>query len=272
MRIFFNSSLPRSGSTLLQNVLAQNPDFYCSQTSGLLELLYAARQNYTTLDEFKLKESGYFDKAWHGFCKGAMEGFYSGLTDRKYIVDKSRGWQYYHAWLEQFYPNPKLIFCVRDLRSIISSMEKMHRRNAHLHDPADNPAQMNFVTVDQRVGHWMAAPPVGLAIQRLMDAVQKGSHRKFFFFVYERFMESPEFEMRNLYAYLGLDYFLHDFKAVKQVVTENDNVHGVYGDHVIRSNVAPLEEDWDQILGSGISQALVDRNRWFYDMFYRGKT
>jgi len=26
-QLFFQSSLPRSGSTLLQNILAQNPDF-----------------------------------------------------------------------------------------------------------------------------------------------------------------------------------------------------------------------------------------------------
>ena len=32
-KIFFNSSLPRSGSTLLQNILAQNPRFHCSATS-----------------------------------------------------------------------------------------------------------------------------------------------------------------------------------------------------------------------------------------------
>ena len=46
-KIFFQSSLPRSGSTLLQNILAQNPDFYATPTSGVLELLYAARANYS---------------------------------------------------------------------------------------------------------------------------------------------------------------------------------------------------------------------------------
>src|SRR5205085_6798477 len=46
-RIVFNSSFPRSGSTLLQNVLAQNPRFYCSPTSGVVNLLLAARQKFS---------------------------------------------------------------------------------------------------------------------------------------------------------------------------------------------------------------------------------
>ena len=47
-KIFFQSSLPRAGSTLLQNILGQNPDFYVTPTSGVLELVYAARNNYST--------------------------------------------------------------------------------------------------------------------------------------------------------------------------------------------------------------------------------
>jgi hypothetical protein len=36
-KIFYQSSMPRAGSMLLQNILAQNPDFYVIPTSGLLE-------------------------------------------------------------------------------------------------------------------------------------------------------------------------------------------------------------------------------------------
>ena len=39
-KIFFQSSLPRAGSTLLQNIIGQNPEFYVTPTSGVLELAY----------------------------------------------------------------------------------------------------------------------------------------------------------------------------------------------------------------------------------------
>lgn len=45
-RLFFNSSMPRSGSELLQVILHQNPLIYASSTSPLLEYQFGARNNY----------------------------------------------------------------------------------------------------------------------------------------------------------------------------------------------------------------------------------
>ena len=46
-KIFYQSSLPRAGSTMLQNIMAQNPEIYATPTSGVLELIFAARSIYT---------------------------------------------------------------------------------------------------------------------------------------------------------------------------------------------------------------------------------
>jgi len=75
-KLFFQSSMPRSGSTLLQNILAQNPDIYATPTSGVLELVYGARANYTSSLEFKAQDSQLMKK-----------GFYEGITVKKYVVD-----------------------------------------------------------------------------------------------------------------------------------------------------------------------------------------
>jgi sulfotransferase len=37
--IFYVSGLPRSGSTLLMNLMAQNPKVFCTPTSGLNQLM-----------------------------------------------------------------------------------------------------------------------------------------------------------------------------------------------------------------------------------------
>lgn len=42
--IFFISGLPKSGSTLLCNILSQNPEFFVSKaTSGCIEILFLIR-------------------------------------------------------------------------------------------------------------------------------------------------------------------------------------------------------------------------------------
>ena len=49
--------MPRAGSTLLQNVFAQNPDIYATPTSGVLELTYAARAMYSESNEFQAQDT-----------------------------------------------------------------------------------------------------------------------------------------------------------------------------------------------------------------------
>ena len=48
-QIYFQSSMPRSGSTLLQNIMGENPDFYVTPTSGVLELVLAQGQTLVIL-------------------------------------------------------------------------------------------------------------------------------------------------------------------------------------------------------------------------------
>ena len=260
--------MPRSGSQLLQNILAQNPRFHCSSTSGLLELIYAARGNFTNLDEFKNQAKGTFDRAWDGFCRGAIEGWCSNLTDRPVVVDKSRGWHVQWNWLSRFYPEAKVIVCIRDLRAVVSSMEKLRRRNAHLADPKDVPAQMKGVTIGHRVNEWLNNPPVGLALARLQDSMQQGNDRHFHFVIYEKLISNPDAEMELLYKYMDEDDFVHDFSNIGQKVDENDSLHGAYGDHKVRPRLSALPDDWDTILSRPVADAIVKSNRWYYDQFY----
>src|SRR6056300_1310517 len=164
-KIFFNSSMPRSGSTVLQNILGQNPDFHVTPTSGILELLYAARVNYTESPEFQAQDAELMKQGWKGFCKSAMEGFFNGITDKKYVVDKSRGWGIHYNFLNSFYPDPKIVCMVRDLRSIYTSMEKNFRKNQDKDPGIVNWAEMKGTTTAKRVDIWAQTPPIGIAVE-----------------------------------------------------------------------------------------------------------
>ena len=171
-KIFFNSSLPRSGSTLLQNIMGQNPKFYVTPTSGVLELVFGARANYTNSPEFKAQDAEYMKMAFRAFCRDGISGFYNSLTDRPYVLDKSRGWGYYRDFLDFFYPNPKIVCMVRDPRSIFSSMEKNYRKNPDKAAMMTSDAEMKNITTEQRIDTWANSQPVGLAFQRLHQIVR----------------------------------------------------------------------------------------------------
>lgn len=61
-QIAFQSSLPRAGSTLFSNIVGQNPAFHVTPTSGLLDLLYVARGQFSRGEEFRLRG----ERKWSG--------------------------------------------------------------------------------------------------------------------------------------------------------------------------------------------------------------
>lgn len=266
-KIFFQSSLPRAGSTLLQNVIGQNPDFYVTPTSGVLELLYASRGNFTSSPEFKAQDQKEMETAFKSYCKGGLEGFFNGITDKPYVMDKSRGWGIHYNFLNSFYPNPKIICMVRDLRGVYASMEKNFRKNQHLDSGIVNHSQMKGTTTEKRVDIWATTQPVGLAIERLYQIIREGIDKNVLFIKFEDFCQSPEQEMNKIYDYLQLPHYKHDFKNVEQLTQEDDSVYGIYGDHKIKKEVKPVKDDWEQVLGSGLCNGIRQKYSWFYDYF-----
>jgi sulfotransferase len=266
-KIFFQSSLPRSGSTLLQNILGQNPDFYVTPTSGVLELVYAARNNYSNSPEFKAQDEPLMRKGFSQFCHDGMLGFFNGITDKPYVMDKSRGWGIHYGFLNSFYSDPKIVCMVRDLRSIFASMEKNFRKNQHLDSGIVNHSTMTGTTTEKRIDVWAAGQPVGLAIERLSQIFKEGINQKMLFVKYEDLAKNPGEEMTRIYDYLGVPQFTHDFDNIQQITKEDDSVYGIYGDHAIRQKVEPLKADYKEVLGINACNWIKSNYKWFYDEF-----
>lgn len=259
--------MPRSGSTLFQNILAQNPKVHASATSGVLELLYAARGNFTDLNEFKAQDSEMMNKGFAGFCAAGLNGWYSAITDKPIAIDKSRGWLCYFNWLSTFVEKPKVIVCVRDLRHVLASMEKLYRKNSSRQDSNDNPSKMEFQTVSQRVTTWLNSQPVGLSMLRIYDAIQQGNFKHMYVVRYEDLVSEPEKVMEGVYKYIEEEPFQHNFSDIPQATHENDAFHD-FADHVIRPKLSKAETDPVEILGQDLSDNIVNSNKWFYDYFY----
>ena len=270
-KIIFNASLPRSGSTLMQNILAQNPRMYCTPTSGVIDLLIAARKYYTELAEFKAQDADEMQRGFLSFCTGGLQGFFEGVTDKPICVDKCRSWFHFHHWVERFHPNPKYIVCIRDLRGILSSMEKLWRKNRDRSDPDEVNGTLNMITINNRVTRWLNGPPVGVAVARLMEAIQTGVIKQCHIVRFEDLTENPKAVMQRVYEYIEEPYFEHNFDHVEQRTHENDQLHTFYGDHRIREKVAPPIPDYVDVLGREICNSVKANYGLFYNTFYADK-
>lgn len=265
--LFFQSSLPRAGSTLLQNILGQNPDFYVTPTSGVLELVYASRSNYTNSAEFKAQDENLMREGFRNFCYQGVMGFFDAITDKPYVIDKSRGWGYHRDFLDFFYPNPKIVCMIRDPRAIFASMEKNYRKNPEKDKGFVNHAELQNVTTEQRIDSWAAGIPVGMAFQRLYQIIKEGNDKNMLFIKYEDLMSSPQDIMNKIYKYFEIPSFTHDFNNIQQITKEDDTVYGIYGDHTIKPKLLPVKSDWNEVLGQNASAWIRQNYAWFYDYF-----
>jgi sulfotransferase len=250
--LFFNSSMPRSGSTLFQNVLGQNPDIHVTPTDGSLELLFGARANYSSQAEFKAQDPDIMKKAWLAFCKAGLEAYAGALSDKPHTCLKSRGigisFNWYAAFLGE---DPKVICTVRDVKAILASMEKIHRRQqAEGKSGVENHAEMRGTTTAKRVQDWLKGAPVGLALERFGQMDLEGIKDKCLIIRYEDLCQQPDREMARAYRYLGLPVFTHDFDNVEQITIEDDAVYGLTTDlHIVQKEIKYKQPDYEAVLG-----------------------
>lgn len=251
-QFIFVSGMPRSGSTLLCNILAQNPNIHATATSGVLELLFQCRNSFDSLIEFRAMDGAERDAAKLRTLRGILEGYFSNV-EKPIIAEKSRGWLAYLEMAETVLGvKPKVLVPVRDLRDILASMEKMWRETQKTQSPAgelgDNYFQMQ--TVEGRLRYWCDEKQVvGLAFNRVKDAQRRGWGEQMHFVHYEKLTANPYATLDAIYKFLELPQFNHDFENVAQMTSENDDVHGFRNLHKIRARVAPQAAQWERVLG-----------------------
>lgn len=256
--IFYNSSMPRAGSTLLQNILAQNPDIHATPTDGVLELLFGARKNYTECPEFKAQDQGDMLGAWRGFCRGGLKGYVSALSTRPNTCIKSRGIGIHLEWFQAFMgEQPKVICMVRNAKAVFSSYEKLFRAAQESHQGIQNHAQLQGTTAEKRVALWLRSAPIGLAMERFAEMRLRGTQGHCLIVRYEDLTKDPEAELHRIYEYLELEQYTHDFDRVAQVTQEDDVVFGMAPAlHVVKPRVESPVNDWQEVLGRSVCEQI----------------
>lgn len=266
-RFFFQSSLPRSGSTLLQNILAQNPDIYSTPTSPLADYLNMMREVYTNNPNSNAQDAEQMKSAFRGICKRGIEGYFEPLTDKKFVVDKSRAWISNFDFLTFITgKEPKIVCTVRDLRDVFTSNEKNYRKNPHKSKASFGMGEAT--TLPKRLDVWASSDNfTGNAIDSLYNALRTGLGNKILFIKYENLCLHPEKMMERVYNYLEIPKYRHNFNNVVQVTQEDDKIHGIFGIHEIRSKVELPPSDSREILGQDGCDWVYNNYKWFFEYF-----
>ncbi|MCK9587776.1 MAG: sulfotransferase, partial [Terrimicrobiaceae bacterium] len=90
--VHFTSGLPRACSTLLQNLLAQNPLVHATATSGVHEVMYLSKAFFKTEEFRTIPNPADGEKLFMDFMRAGISNSFDSLTDRPIVVDKCRSW------------------------------------------------------------------------------------------------------------------------------------------------------------------------------------
>lgn len=258
---FFVSGLPRAGSTLLINILGQNPNFRVGGTSGIMDIIFGVRNNWDKLIEFKASPN---EEGKKRVLRGILDNYY-GETEHPVVFDKCRGWLSLLEMAEMLLEKKaKVLVPVRDLREILSSFEKLWRNTSKTQQISqESQYYFDFQTIEGRCGVWMRNDqPVGLACNRLKDALRRGFRDRLLFVEYKELTNYPKATMEKIYEFLEQDKFDHNFEYVEQITQEDDSIHGFKGLHQIKTKVEAPQPDYLQVLGPEISKQYAGPYIW----------
>jgi sulfotransferase len=264
----FVSGMPRAGSTLLMNILAQNPRFGVTATSGLYEIVRMIKTNWDRFSEFQAMPVNESLEAKIVVLRAVIQSYHS-LLGKPVTFDKSRGWLADIEMLEDVFScTPKILVCVRQLGDVLSSFEKKYRIAKRLGNvPQEATNVSGFQTVEARCNTLLGNNEiVGSSVNRVRDAVSRGCRERLHFVEFDRLTRHPKTVLKEIYEFLDEDVYEHDFTKVKQSTHEDDRVYG-WGDlHTIRNSVAPVESDWEVVLKdiSPVVKQMIQANNVYW--------
>lgn len=226
--LYFISGLPQAGSSLICNILKQNPEIHGQSVSSLSSLL---KVNHVTWNQHSENREYRNDQAKAGTLRAIVDGYYSHI-DKPIILDKSLNWTNQINMMEQILQREiKIIACVRNPAEILATYEKIRQENPLFLTKADAVLGESS-SIASRAYHYAGPEGIlGTTHRNLKDAALNGYADRLLFVDYNRYCNTPKAQTKRIYDFLGLTNFEHDFQNIEQTEQYDDVAAGLPGAH-----------------------------------------
>jgi len=222
------SGLPRSGSTILSAILAQNPLIYTEGNSGVCQLIYDMNQtcNLHINEQLSANNRQHTIK---DLISEIPKIYYKNIsTQHNIIIDKCRAWtRTYNVELLQKYidSNIKIIVLERSITDILKSFMKLYINNNW--DDMQINLTLNALLEPN-------AEPIMASIAGIQMAKATNMTNTFLFIKYNDLISNPEKIIKRIYEFCGWTYYEHNFTNIVNKNQEDDNFYGLKGFHDVR--------------------------------------
>ena len=261
------TGMPRAGSTLLCQLLAQHPEIHCEgHSSPLCNALMSLRRSVSDDTFFLSQLDRSFDTSY-GHLTAAMQGFlhhWHHDCTKPVVADKNRAWLHVVEMLLHIEPQARLVVCLRDLGQIYGSIESQHQRTILL-DFIDHLADFDrFGRADALFAKDKAIGAPLIALHSVPD-LPKQVQERLYFVRFEDLMAQPVACMSHLYQWLGVTPLTINPEQLQVGVAESDSHYRMKYLHQRNHRImAPKRHDVPPRIQHMIETACA----WYYQLYY----
>ena len=235
-KFHFISGLPRSGSTLLAAILAQNPKFHAAMSSPVFPVFNACMTAMGGSNEFSI----FLDQEKkRKILNGVFAGYYNEVAEEHVAFDTNRMWTLRLPAIKTLFPQAKVLCCVRNPAWVMDSIEVLVRKNALDASRLYN-SDVERMTVFSRCEALLQRNRlVGSSHVALKEAYFSAEAASTLLVEYDILVSRPEETMRLIYSFLDEPWFDHDFENVNYEAESFDSMMQAEGLHRVQGRVEP---------------------------------
>jgi sulfotransferase len=251
------AGLPRSGSTMMINLLKQNPSVDGAAVSSLHPIISNICQNWDNLESNREYPN---EKTKINVLKGIIDAYHS-TSSKDIVFDKDRMWVTKISLLEALLEREIKILCpVRNPAEILSSFEKIRRNNPTKIIASDSGG---ISTIASRCMYYSGPDGIlGLSHASIKDAITSGYLDRLLFVDYNKFCNTPKTELKRIYDFFELPNFKHDFEKIEQKEIYNDLATGHPNLHKIKPRLEKTTVNCVDYLGLDLYEQYNSQIFW----------
>lgn len=267
-RIVYVTGLPRSGSTLLCQLLGLHPQIYSPGHSSPLSQVFNHLRTQLSDDPFLLSQLDVdFDLTYNRLVN-AYRGFLNGWfaeTDKPVAVDKNRGWLRMIDTVKLLDPDFRMLVCVRDLRQVYGSIEAQHQKTLLLDFPDHMAPHSAYERADALFGKEGVIGGPLKSIEYLFQDANPKLREQVGFVAFEALTSDPTETMRLLYSWMDLEPAPFDPQQITVAPHESDSYYRWKYRHNTHADIRPPAL---HSISPRIEQEVLKNFGWFFEQFY----
>ena len=222
------SGLPRSGNTVVSSLLNQNPDIYSSPLSPVCEYAWVLYQS-SMRQENVIRNA---DRSGTDLIiSNLLNNHYTNI-DKPIIFDREKYWATPGnlSFIKTYFTKePKIVYTVRPVIEILASFMILDTKWLENSMQNNNWNYKSYLTLnDNFCDYIMRSSGEMDTILLGLNEVTKPENKDIFYIVeYSDLINSPQETMDNIYKFIGVESFKHNFNNIIKLEKEDDTANNM---------------------------------------------